>query len=165
MRIIKKIIRFVEETLPALLLLTIFISFLLGVFSRYILKSSMMWTQELSLYPYVWLVFLGACYCDRENCNITFPLVYDIVPEKIQHIFHIIGDALIAFSLIAVIPSTVEFYTYYMDRPTAILRIPLGICYFAFAVFQIFTIFRYIHRTYRSISLLLGHKNERGSEE
>ena len=164
MKIIKRIISFVEEVLPALLLLTIFISFLLGVFSRYVLKSSMMWAQEMSLYPYVWLVFLGACYCDKDCCNITFPLVYDIVPEKIKQIFHLIGNLLIAISLIAVIPSTVEFYIYYMTRPTAILRIPLGICYFAFAIFQVITIFRYSYRVYALILLLAGKKKEEGDK-
>lgn len=162
MKIIKHIVNFVEETLPALLLLTVFFSFLLGVFSRYVLKTSIMWTQEMSLYPYVWLVFLGACYCDRDRSNITFPLVHDIVPEKVREIFHIIGDVIIVAALVLAIPSAIEFYEYYMTRPTAIMKIPLGICYFAFAIFQVLTIIRYGYRIFETIGALFG---KRGGEE
>ena len=128
MKIIKRIVDFVEETVPALLLLTIFISFLLGVFSRYVLKSSIMWTQEMSLYPYVWLVFLGACSCDRDRSNISFTIVHDMVPEKVKKVFHLIGSIMIVTALIVRIPSAVDFYIYYMKRPTAIMKRPLGIC-------------------------------------
>ena len=160
MKIIKRIVDFVEETVPALLLLTIFISFLLGVFSRYVLKSSIMWTQEMSLYPYVWLVFLGACSCDRDRSNISFTIVHDMVPEKVKKVFHLIGSIMIVTALIVLIPSAVDFYIYYMNRPTAIMKIPLGICYFSFAIYQVFTIIRYLYRIVESILELAGKKGK-----
>ena len=147
------IMDFIEKIFPTLVLLLIFFSFIIGVFSRYIFKTSLMWTQELSLYPYVWLVFLGACYCDRDNSNITFSIIYDKSPYWLKKIFEAIGYVIMLAAFGFMAPHLWGFYSYFMKRPTVTLRIPLGICYMPFAVFMVITSIRYV---YRLVSLVIS---------
>lgn len=161
-KIFSVILDFIEKIFPTLILLLIFFSFIIGVFSRYIFKTSLMWTQELSLYPYVWLVFLGACYCDRDHSNITFSILYDKSPIWLRKIFDGIGYIIILVVFGMMLPHLWGFYKYFMKRPTVTLKIPLGICYMPFAIFMLITGIRYL---YRLISLILSFFHKEVSEK
>ena len=48
------------EAVAALLLAALFLTFLVQVFSRYVMQTPFGWTLELSLILWVWLVFFAS---------------------------------------------------------------------------------------------------------
>jgi TRAP-type C4-dicarboxylate transport system permease small subunit len=43
----------------------------LQVFFRYVLNDSLQWSEEISVWLQVWMVFLGAAVLTRENAHVT----------------------------------------------------------------------------------------------
>jgi TRAP-type C4-dicarboxylate transport system permease small subunit len=136
----------IELYIPMAAFLLLFTSFILQIVSRYIFRSPLVWPYELSQIAYLWTILLGASFAARTNENIVFSLVHDAAPPKVQRIFDIISDVLTVVLFGMMIPASIEFYRFYMTRYSAVFDVQLGIVYFAFVPFVIFTILRSLSR-------------------
>lgn len=59
------------------------------VFFRKVLNSSLQWSEELSLFGLVWIVFIGAVVLMRTWEHINIPTFIDLLPKK--HRFWFLG--------------------------------------------------------------------------
>jgi len=59
-----------EEFLLTLLLLAMVLIMGLQVFSRFVLKASLSWTEELTRYMFIWAGFLSVSYCSKRCISI-----------------------------------------------------------------------------------------------
>ena len=64
------------------------------VFFRKVLNSSLQWSEELSLFGLVWIVWIGAVVLMRNWEHINIPTFIDLVPKK--HRFWFIGLSKVA---------------------------------------------------------------------
>jgi len=64
------------------------------VFFRKVLNSSLQWSEELSLFGLVWLVWIGAVVLMRNWEHINIPTFIDLVPKK--HRFWFLGLSKVA---------------------------------------------------------------------
>ena len=55
------------EFVVATMLATMFLTFLLQIFSRYVWRTPFGWTLELCLILWVWIVFFGCAFVVREK--------------------------------------------------------------------------------------------------
>lgn len=71
-----------EEILAVLCLIAIVVLILLQVFNRYVLESSLVWSEELARFLFIWLVYLSTSYAVRDNKHlaITFLIEYSKSP-------------------------------------------------------------------------------------
>ena len=67
-----------EEIVAVLSLVAIVVLILLQVFNRYVLQSSLVWSEELARFLFIWLVYLSTSYAVRDNKHlaISFLLEY-----------------------------------------------------------------------------------------
>ncbi|WP_134701212.1 TRAP transporter small permease [Ammoniphilus sp. YIM 78166] len=56
------------------------------VISRYIIGSSLSWSEELARYIHIWQVWIGASYAVRKSAHIKVEAFKKIFNEKIQKI-------------------------------------------------------------------------------
>lgn len=68
------------DLVGALLFLAMFASFLLQVFSRYVLNAPIGWTLEACLVAYLWFVFWAAAFMLREEDHVRFDLLVRALP-------------------------------------------------------------------------------------
>jgi TRAP-type C4-dicarboxylate transport system permease small subunit len=68
---------FFEEFVPAVSFAVIFITFLIGIASRYVFNHPVEWTYEISILAYMWTTYFGASYAFKKNDHVVFGLVYD----------------------------------------------------------------------------------------
>ncbi len=68
------------DLVGALLFLAMFASFLLQVFSRYVLNAPIGWTLEACLVAYLWFVFWAAACMLREEDHVRFDLLVRALP-------------------------------------------------------------------------------------
>ncbi len=73
----KKIYGYIEDFVPNLLFLTIFLIMLLQIGMRTFTSRSFSWTVELSQYMNVWITFLGIGYLRKMNSHIKIEMFSD----------------------------------------------------------------------------------------
>lgn len=72
----------VEKYIPAIAFVVLFAVFVFQVFMRYVVRQPQAWTTEVEQSCFLWLVMLGACYCQRMKGHVTFTLLYDNLGVK-----------------------------------------------------------------------------------
>ena len=88
---ILKRLRSFANFITATMLAVLFFTFLLQIFSRYILKAPFGWTLELCLILWLWIVFFGCSFAVRDQDHVKFDIFYYATPKKVQLIFSIIS--------------------------------------------------------------------------
>lgn len=71
------------------------LSCILQVFTRFILNSSLSWTEELARYSFIWANMLGAILCTKNKTNAVVTIITDNVTHskkiKLQIITNILS--------------------------------------------------------------------------
>ena len=131
------------EGAAAALLAALFATFLLQIFSRYVLASTFGWTLELCLMLWVWLVFFGSAFVVRDQDHVTFDLLYLAVPRGAKRVFAMLSAAAIVIGLGASLWPTWDYIDFLAIKKSATLRIPLRAVFSIYAVFLLAVILRY----------------------
>lgn len=124
----------VEQYYPALCLIILFLSFLIGIFSRYILKNPQAWTYELSTVCFVNLVVASWPYVQREHRHIVFDMFYEKQSGRTKRIMRIIGNTLIALSAAALLPAACSYLYDMKDLTTQVIHMPRWLVFICFAL-------------------------------
>lgn len=114
----------------ALVVLTIVTS--AGVFMRYILRTPLLWQEEIQAFCQVWLCYLGASVAFRSASHVAIEIFVDALPEKGQRIIGYVIDMIVLFVLVYLLVNCRAYVVQVFGRsgrPTPILRIPLSILY------------------------------------
>ena len=145
--IISKINKYVEIAL-GIIMSSVVILTSVEVFLRYIFGKSLLWSNELNRFLFIWLVFLGAsvgCYNGSHLCM-------DVFLTKIRGKNRRILNTIISLSTLIIIFIMIV-YGFYITKKTMIqiypvLKIPMGYAYLSIPVSSclmfIYTIFNSI---------------------
>ena len=76
-----------EEVLCAVLFAVMAVITFINIISRYLLKYSFAFTEELVVSFFVWLTLLGTSIAFREQSHLGFSFLVDRLPPKIRRIF------------------------------------------------------------------------------
>ena len=98
-----------------------------GVIFRYALSSPIIWAEEVQLWCFLWITFLGAGAAFRYGSHVAVEIVFDILPKKVQKVLTVINYLIVmgilaylmilGFDLLALMVK--------IGKTTAILRIPM----------------------------------------
>lgn len=70
------------------------------VFFRYILNSSLVWSEPASVMIMGWFIFLGAAVGIREGYHLSFDVVLYVVPQRVKLWLHTMSDiAVVVFGV------------------------------------------------------------------
>ncbi|MGI6575733.1 MAG: TRAP transporter small permease [bacterium] len=74
------------------------------VFYRYVLSSSLSWSEELARYLFIWTVMLMASSGVKHGFHVAITFIRDKLPIKMQNIFALLGSILMfAFAVVLVV--------------------------------------------------------------
>lgn len=73
-----------EEAVPTVLFLAIFVMMCVGVLLRYVFGVSIAWNVEFSLWSFVWMTFLGGAKVRKDNAHIKVDLLYAAVDRRMR---------------------------------------------------------------------------------
>ena len=107
-----------EEVLCATLFAIMAIVAFVNVISRYLLKYSLAFTEELLISFFVWVTLLGAAVAFREGSNLGFNFITDRLPKKIQKILLWFSALLGAFLFLFLI-----YFSIYQVKEEIVLKI------------------------------------------
>lgn len=83
------------------ILLTFMVILVFGnVIMRYIFDSGIIWSEEMSRYLFVWLVFLGATISFKENRHLGVDIITNLLPKHFKKILNVLCYVIIVFLLV-----------------------------------------------------------------
>ena len=148
----------VEKFIPAIAFVVLFVVFVFQVFMRYAAKNPQAWTTEVEQSCFLWLVMLGACYCQRQNGHVTFTLLYDNLGIKGKAITAMLGNLLITFTCLITFLPSLNYVWGLMERQqvTTLLKWPKTIVFMPYVVFLGFMIAYSLLEIWEEIMVLRG---------
>ncbi len=114
------------EFIAATMLAAMFLTFLLQIFSRYVLLMPFGWTLELCLILWVWIVFFANAFIVRDIDHVTFDILYLAAPRRVRRILALITAAAIAIGMIWAFLPTWDYIDWMKMRKTTTVRLPIS---------------------------------------
>lgn len=120
------------EVLLVVLFALLVIDVLWQVLSRYFLKGSYSFTEELARFLLIWLSVLGAAYLNACKEHLSMDFIYDKLSKRNQLRLSVFGEVVIfLFALLVMLVggSNLVYITMRLDQLSGTLQIPLGYVY------------------------------------
>lgn len=130
------------ENLLALLLLSMFVTFLLQIVFRYFLSLPVGWTVEWVSIAWLWGILFGYGFVVRETDVIHLDVLYDAMPRWVRRSFDVITGLIVAGVFAWTLPATWDYVDFMKIERTAYMRWPFNIVFFIYIPFAIAVIVR-----------------------
>jgi len=141
------------ENVAVGLLAVMFLTFLLQIGARYLFDAPLGWTLELTLTLWLWLVFWGSAFCLKDSDHIKFDVIYLAVSPRRRRIFALVSAGAIIVGVLAALPASLDYITFYKIKKSATLAIRLDYVFSIYAIFAVAVVVQYVLRI---IAILRG---------
>ena len=103
-----------KPIISVLFLLMIIITFIQGIF-RYVLNSALPWAGEITIFFFIWVIFLGASITLHKGLHIGVDIITNQLREKNKKIIYIFTNILIIIFCLLIffgsIPLVIDNFT------------------------------------------------------
>jgi C4-dicarboxylate transporter DctQ subunit len=104
------------------------------VISRYFFHFSIVWSQELTIFSLIWLVYLGCAMGMRRDEVVCLTVVYDRLPAPGQMFCRLVSNILLLLFMVICTIANQELIKFGMAGRTPITGIKRGFMAMAFSV-------------------------------
>jgi TRAP-type transport system small permease protein len=118
------------DTLLAILLGCLVLIMFIQVFCRYVLNSSLSWSEELAKYLFVWMTFIGGALCFRDKMHIGVDYFASLLPKYLCNGLQLFNLLLINIFCIVVAVSGLIWVFMVHGTYTPALGWPLNIVFY-----------------------------------
>lgn len=125
---------------------------------RYVLQSSLVWSEELTRYLFVWTAFVASAYAAKEGRHLSVVMLIAVLPRRVAGAIELLADLLsLAFcGYCAVYGWQMVEFLFQTVQLSPGMQINVGWVYLAIPVGMSLTGLRILQRR---IALLLGHRD------
>lgn len=123
-RAIDRAIGGVAEPIAALLVVIEVAILASGVFTRYVLKSPLVWSDELATILFLWLAMLGSVVAYRRGEHIRLSVLVRRASPRTAAILEAISSVVVAIFVIELLPPSLKFFAQEQIDITPALSIP-----------------------------------------
>jgi TRAP-type C4-dicarboxylate transport system permease small subunit len=142
----RRIVNFIFDIFEVYLAVVIFSALIVSIFSevfmRYVLNNPSPELFELSIYCFVWVIYLGGALATRYNQHVRFDLIYRALPEKGRRVLELAFMALTNGVLLVLFVPSIRYTIQMYPIKASALRVPWT---FLLMVFPIFLALVLIH--------------------
>lgn len=107
-----KLFRFLDDYFEEILVIILLagMSIIIGiqVFMRYVLKSSLSWSEELARYMFIWMIYIGISYGVKKDKHVKIEAVLTVLSSFWQKVLLIISDLLFLFFAVIIVIKSFE---------------------------------------------------------
>lgn len=133
--------KILSEGITSISFLVIFVVFVAQIISRYFFKSSIGWSNEVSILGYMYCMYFGTGRALTADEHVVFSLVYDKLPNIGKLISKLVYNlAMIILLAITISPSYAALMK--MTNVTGVLKMPYKVVFFPYMWMLIETIIR-----------------------
>ncbi|QYA49104.1 TRAP transporter small permease [Nosocomiicoccus ampullae] len=112
--------------ITAVLFIIIIVSTILGVFSRFILNSPLTWSDELSRFSLLWMVFLASVVVTYKDKHLNVDFIFDYISDDWKRILRNLNFLISIIFLILVVFSSFDLLRVASYSTSSALDIPLS---------------------------------------
>lgn len=117
------------KTLLFILLSVVLILVFFQVILRYIFGQSIVWSEEVSRYAFVWATFIGASLASRQGLHVAVGILVDHVPTVTKKCLSITANILVLIFVSVATFVTFQATMRAFNQQTAVLQIPMAVPY------------------------------------
>ena len=103
----------------------------LNVVLRYLFNSSIIVTEEIGRYMFVWMTFLGSIFAFAENAHIRVDFLVDRLPAVGRKALRLLVDSLMLLCCVLMSIGGWRQTIINMANPAAVSEVPIGLVYLA----------------------------------
>ena len=127
---IKYVLEKALVTITSIMLVVMLALALLQVFSRYVLQSPAIYTEETLRFVMIWMGFLGSAYAFGKDQHLRLVFLGELLsPSKRRILLTINGLIVIFFSMIILLVGGINMVKSSMTQVSPILTVPMGYVY------------------------------------
>lgn len=152
----KALLDILEVYLPTAIFFLLIMTVFVQVVSRYGFNQPLPKFFELSIYSFVWSIYLGAALAKRYNQHIRFDLLYRKFSVKTRAIVDICFDSLTTFVMLLLLYPSIEYTIWNYRIKASALRIPWTYLLLCFPLFVCLIIVHNSLSIYTNLALLAG---------
>jgi len=155
------------ENIIALMLGSMFGTFLIQIVFRYLLNLPLGWTVEYVAIAWLWGILFGYAFVVRNDDIIRFDLVYLAVPVWMRRIMDVFTGLTCSAILIWSLPKVWDYVTFMGIERTAYMRIRFDYVFAIYVPFAIAVIIRMLVDVWRALRGTSHYENplEKASRE
>jgi TRAP-type C4-dicarboxylate transport system permease small subunit len=120
----------------------VFLIFNYKIFTRYFEHDEAVWADEVLVILFVWIIFWANAFLLRDKQQISFDLVYRLLPDKTKRYVAIARAALIGGIFAWALPGSLDYIRFLWREHTPVLNLPLDWVYACFGIFLVAVIVR-----------------------
>lgn len=158
MKILKFLDDYFEMSVCIVLMSAMTLVLAVQVFMRYVMQSSLTWSEELARYIFVWLIYMGISYGAKIMKHIRIEAAVLLLPQKGQRYAEILGDILfLGFALFVVVTSWgIVQKQLMLGQTSPAIQMPMWMLYSAPMVGFALTAVRQVQAIVHRVRLLAG---------
>ncbi len=146
------------DNVAVLLLTAMFLSFILQIVSRYVIRQPLGWTLEACLLSWLWLVFWSGAFTLKEEDHVRFTVLCDNARPAVRRLFMLFSAVCIVAAFAVSLPATFDFVTFMSIEKTSLLKVRFDYVFGIYLLFSIATIIRYFWYFIEAIRGQTGNK-------
>lgn len=148
-----KVLCFLEETIPAYLLVFTSLLVFAEAFLRYFFGHSFTWAEELARYLIICFIFFGSSYAVRKGTHATVDVAVAYLPKLPRRMFEMLATvmSLIFTLVVSYIGFSLVLKIKTIGNITPAMEIPMYIPYLSIPVGFLMMSVRYLQKTFRLI--------------
>ncbi len=150
-----KFLERLEDIIPMVMMVIMFVVLLIQTFFRYILSNSLLWPEEVARYAFIALVYLGAGAAAREGRHLEISVAKSFFGEKVRRVIIVISSVLtvVFCALMAVWGFDMAMFVKESGQLSASIPVPTYIFYLPIFIGMVWMGLRtitYAHRVLKS---------------
>jgi TRAP-type C4-dicarboxylate transport system permease small subunit len=125
-------------TVSVVSLSVICVTMLLQIFLRRVLRSPLEWAEDLSVFLFIWITFLGAAILFEKRLMISVDTLTSLLPAPVQRVVEAVSDSIILVAVAYLLRLAVQFLVRQksmghnlggaLRMPSWVIMIPVIIC-------------------------------------
>ena len=133
MKIFKLLDEYFEIAIGCVLISLMTIIIFIQVVMRYVFQNSLVWSEELARYIFIWLIYLGLSYGAKMMKHIKIDAALSLFPKMARPYVVILGDILFLAFALFIIATSLEIVQkqLILGQTSPALQVPMWTVYAA----------------------------------
>lgn len=128
MKHLRWILRYAEELISSLFFILMCMAVAFGVFARFF-DVSLVWTDELARYSFIWTVFTGSVVAIKHQKHIAIDFLMTLLPNSLQKIVYSLIHVTVCILCLVLVQFGLLLTIETWGVPTTSLGLPTGLIY------------------------------------
>ncbi|SBV97266.1 putative TRAP transporter small permease protein HI_1030 [uncultured delta proteobacterium] len=107
---------------------------IIQIVTRYVLNSSLSWTEEIARYCFIWLHMLAAGICVKKKMHPSVSFLVNMTPARVQAVLAVTVNLLLILAASILLLQGLKIAMLTMEQPSPAVQVPLGLVYLAVPV-------------------------------